>query len=104
MKLPKEVLVEKLNYNIIETPLKDGIRAWRALEQCMQKAMNDGTDIADVEVFAGPLISHINFLFDLHEELEAVLDSKDFRNEMLLKELEAERAQFNKGNTTSNGK
>ena len=93
MMLPKELLVEKLNLHILDNPLVDGIRAYRALEQCMQRAMNDGADMNDVVVFAEPLINQINLLFDLHEELDNAMQKPSFKAELLEKQLVKAREQ-----------
>ena len=78
IELPKEVLVERLNYCILEDPLKEGIKGWRALEVYLQKAMNANDGPQDIAVSADPLINYINLMFDLHEIIEENLPRIDF--------------------------
>jgi hypothetical protein len=92
--LPKEVLVEKIYKNIICSPVAEGIRAFRALDQNLSRAFNDSEDHLTIEAFAEPQKNYINLMFDLHDEIEGILEKQTGQLEKLERETAAQKQEL----------
>jgi hypothetical protein len=92
--LPKDVLVEKLYNNILISPVFEGIRAYRALEKTLDQAFNDGADAREIEALAEPLKGYIGLMFDLHEEIEQLLELENSSVEVLEDEMAKKKKEL----------
>lgn len=74
-KLPKEVLVEQLCMHIGDSPVNEGIRAFRSLNQTLARMLAQDEESTAIEPVVEPIQNYINLMFDLHDEIENVLEN-----------------------------